>query len=134
MKKHIGILELFLSRGWDINTDINDMVPSALVSLQYYMYTFEDVGLPKWFLSHDANTNKRCLIRNCTPPSYAVGDGLFDVIKILFENGGRVNMGSFCITPRCEPKMATTKCYNTFTIKIPIIISCMSTNCLTREL
>ncbi|KAJ5952178.1 uncharacterized protein N7479_010591 [Penicillium vulpinum] len=87
VKKHISILELFLSRGWDINADMNDMTPSALV------YTFEDVGLLKWFLSHGANPNKRCRIRNCTPLSYAVRDGPFNAIKILLQNGGQVQDG-----------------------------------------
>ncbi|KAL6230756.1 hypothetical protein BDW75DRAFT_221839, partial [Aspergillus navahoensis] len=86
-KKHYGILELLLSRGYDINTDVNDTVPSTLV------YTFEDVDLLSWFLRHGADPNKRCRIRDCTPLSYAVRDGSFDIIKFLFENGGEVQHG-----------------------------------------
>ncbi|KAG0157525.1 hypothetical protein PDIDSM_4710 [Penicillium digitatum] len=85
MNKHNGILELFLSRSWEINADMSDTVPSA--------YTFEDVGLLKWFLNHGADPKKRCRIRNCTSLSYAVRDGPFNAIKILFESGGQVQDG-----------------------------------------
>ncbi|KAJ5492260.1 hypothetical protein N7453_010357 [Penicillium expansum] len=87
VNKYIDIVELFLSRGWDINTDMSNTAPSALV------YTFEDVGLLKWFLSHGADPNKRCRVRNCTSLSYAVRDGPFNAIKLLFENGGQVQDG-----------------------------------------
>ena len=51
------------------------------------------MGLLKWFLSHGASPNKRCRVRNCTPLSYAVRDGPFNAIKLLFENGGQVQDG-----------------------------------------
>ncbi|RHZ74299.1 hypothetical protein CDV55_109075 [Aspergillus turcosus] len=85
--KRYDVLELFLSHGWDINTDVNDIVPSTLV------YTFEDSNLLDWFLNHGADPNKRCRNRDCTPLSYAVRDAPFDVIKILFEKGGQLQHG-----------------------------------------
>ncbi|KAJ0413398.1 ankyrin repeat-containing domain protein [Aspergillus carlsbadensis] len=69
--KHYDILELLLLRGWNINTDIN-----------------HNRDLTNWFLNRGADPNKRCLIRDCTPLSYAVLNGSFDVIKLLFEKGG----------------------------------------------
>ncbi|PWY71114.1 ankyrin [Aspergillus sclerotioniger CBS 115572] len=81
------MLKLFLDRGWDINTDVSNIIPSALV------YTFEDMKLLKWFLSHGANPNKSCRIRDCTPLSFAVRDASLDIVKCLFEHGGQVQHG-----------------------------------------
>ncbi|KAB8221227.1 hypothetical protein BDV33DRAFT_190618 [Aspergillus novoparasiticus] len=72
-KKDYVTLKLFLSHGWDINTDIDSLVPSALV------YAFEDVELLDWFLDHGADPNKE------SPP--------FNIIKYLFENGGQLKRG-----------------------------------------
>ncbi|KAL4779078.1 ankyrin [Aspergillus varians] len=85
--KDYDILELYLSRGLDINADLNDTIPSALV------YTFEDTPLLTWFLAHGADPNKKCRLRNCTPLSYAVRDGPFESVKLLFERGGQAQMG-----------------------------------------
>ncbi|PYH46585.1 ankyrin repeat domain-containing protein, partial [Aspergillus saccharolyticus JOP 1030-1] len=80
-------LQCLVSRGWDINTDVNDSVPSALV------YTFEDKKLLEWFMKHGADPNKRCRIRDCTPLSYAVRDAPFEIIKLLFNKGGQIYHG-----------------------------------------
>ncbi|RDW90489.1 ankyrin repeat domain-containing protein [Aspergillus mulundensis] len=85
--KHYGMLEMLLSKGYDINSPINDKLPSALV------HTFEDVELVEWFLRHGADPNKQSRLRNSTPLSFAVEGGLFDIIKLLFENGGEVQRG-----------------------------------------
>ncbi|KAF7623202.1 ankyrin repeat-containing domain protein [Aspergillus flavus] len=86
-KKDYATLKLFLSHGWDINTDIDSLVPSALV------YAFEDVELLDWFLDHGADPNKESRIRDCTPLSYAVMEAPFNIVKYLFENGGQLKRG-----------------------------------------
>ncbi|KAL2846148.1 ankyrin repeat-containing domain protein [Aspergillus pseudoustus] len=87
IKKDYDILKLLLSKGFNINTDINDSVPSALV------YAIKDRVLASWFLDHGADPNKRCRLRHCTPLSYAVREGSFDVIRLLFEGGGEIQQG-----------------------------------------
>lgn len=59
----------------------------------YPRYALDDTTLLEWFLKHDANPNKRCCIRDCTPLSFAVWKGPFEAIKILFENGGSSAQG-----------------------------------------
>ncbi|GAB1194167.1 hypothetical protein APSETT444_003408 [Aspergillus pseudonomiae] len=82
-----AILELFVSHGWDINTDVNDFIPSALV------YTFEDKKLLEWFLNHSADPNKTCRIRDCTPLSYAVKDAPHEIIQLSLSKGGQIHHG-----------------------------------------
>ncbi|KAK2768255.1 hypothetical protein FQN54_000107 [Arachnomyces sp. PD_36] len=85
--KHYGILETFISRGWDINTDVSGSIPSVL------FYAFEDMKLLKWLLDHGADPNKRCRQRDCTSLSLAVREGPLDAIRLLLQNGGSVQHG-----------------------------------------
>ncbi|GAD99606.1 conserved hypothetical protein [Paecilomyces variotii No. 5] len=81
------VLELFLNRGWDINTEVDRRRPSALV------YAFHDMTLLTWLLDHGADPNKRCQMRDCTPLSYAVVDAPFGTIQLLFKYGGSADRG-----------------------------------------
>ncbi|KAJ9258348.1 hypothetical protein DTO271D3_4754 [Paecilomyces variotii] len=81
------VLKLFLDRGWDINTDVDRLTPSAL------MYTFHDMTLLTWFLDHGADPNKRCQMRDCTPLSYAIVEAPFGIIELLFRYGGSIDRG-----------------------------------------
>lgn len=56
-------------------------------------YAMDDRDLTKWFLDHGADPNKRCRLRDCTPLSYAVHNAPFDIIMLLFEEGGEIHQG-----------------------------------------
>jgi ankyrin repeat protein len=56
-------------------------------------YAIKDRDLTKWFLDHGADPNKRCRLRDCTPLSYAVREAPFDIVKLLFEEGGEIHQG-----------------------------------------
>ncbi|PWY83897.1 putative ankyrin repeat-containing protein [Aspergillus sclerotioniger CBS 115572] len=79
----VKVLKLFIDRGWNINTDVDTLTP----------YTFDDITLLRWFLDNDADPNKRCQIRDCTPLSYAVAQAPFEAIDMLFTYGGSVDQG-----------------------------------------
>ncbi|GAB1200353.1 hypothetical protein APSETT444_009723 [Aspergillus pseudonomiae] len=85
--KRYDVLELYIDRGWDINTDVSTLIPSAVV------YTFDDMEHLEWFLKHGADLNKRCHIRDFTPLSHAVLEGTLETIEILFRNGGSAAHG-----------------------------------------
>ncbi|KAE8152351.1 ankyrin repeat-containing domain protein [Aspergillus avenaceus] len=85
--KNLAILETILSSGWDINTEVNGYIPSALA------HTFDDEELLNWFLTHGANPNKSCRIRDCTPLSYAVKEASFGIIQRLVQYGGQSTQG-----------------------------------------
>ncbi|KAE8145094.1 ankyrin repeat-containing domain protein [Aspergillus avenaceus] len=86
MRRH-DVLRLFLDRGWDINADVDSLIPSAVV------YTFNDTTLLEWSLKHGADSNKCSRIRDCTPLSYAVLEGPFEAIEILLRSGGSATQG-----------------------------------------
>jgi ankyrin repeat protein len=51
-----------------------------------------DKELTKWFLAHGANPNEGCML-DVTPLSYAVEFATFEVIKLLFNQGGSIERG-----------------------------------------
>lgn len=52
----------------------------------------DDEHLTRWLLSHGANPNAGCAL-DLTPLSIAVEHATFDVINLLFENGGSIRYG-----------------------------------------
>ncbi|TKA48780.1 hypothetical protein B0A55_13069 [Friedmanniomyces simplex] len=86
LKRNIGVLELLLDHGWDINVQLEWASPPPLA------LAIEESHLTAWFLSHGADPNARCLL-DLTPLSAAVQYAPLPVIKSLFVYGGSINSG-----------------------------------------
>lgn len=63
------------------------------VHLTKRSYTFSDEALMRWFLDHDADPNASCILRDCTPLSFAVRYAPFSAILALFNRGGTIQRG-----------------------------------------
>ncbi|EME45879.1 hypothetical protein DOTSEDRAFT_126046 [Dothistroma septosporum NZE10] len=80
------ILEILLTYGWDINSQLGPAYPSAMAMV------VPDYDLTLWFLEHGADPNTVCDL-DLTPLSVAVQGAPIDVIRLLFSRGGSVSFG-----------------------------------------
>lgn len=81
-----SLLPVFLDNGWNINEPRTATMPPFLAVVLH------DRKLTEWFLSHGADPNAQCYL-DITPLSYAVQSAPFDIIELLFENGGSIEKG-----------------------------------------
>ncbi|KAI4147096.1 MAG: hypothetical protein LQ341_001878 [Variospora aurantia] len=79
-------LQLYLDRGFDINTYMSRMDPPAL------SLAVNDRKLTTWFLSHGADPNATCGL-DVTPLSIAFREAPLDIINLLFDHGGSIEHG-----------------------------------------
>ncbi|KAI4282820.1 MAG: hypothetical protein L6R35_005305 [Caloplaca aegaea] len=79
-------LQLYLDRGFDINTHMSRIDPPAL------SLAVNDRKLTSWFLSHSADPNASCGL-DITPLSIAVREAPLDIINLLFDHGGSIEHG-----------------------------------------
>ncbi|RAQ51576.1 hypothetical protein AFGD_012412 [Aspergillus flavus] len=77
-KKDYATLKLFLSHGWDINTDIDSLVPSALV------WSF---STGSWTMAR-TRTKKVVFVTVHRSPTLS-----FNIVKYRFENGSQLKRG-----------------------------------------
>ena len=80
-KKYYAFLQLALDHGFDINKPQGDYDAAPLAD------TFDDIALTQWFLDHGADPNAQTRL-GITPISKALISASFDIISLLFDQGG----------------------------------------------
>ncbi|RMZ86860.1 hypothetical protein DV736_g5911, partial [Chaetothyriales sp. CBS 134916] len=86
-KKSYALMEMLLTHGWDINTQLGPDEPAAITM------AFDDRRMIEWFLSHGADPNAECEF-GLTPLSVAVEVAPFDIVQLLVDHGGSVKRGT----------------------------------------
>lgn len=121
VNKYIDIVEQFLSRGWGIHTDMSNTAPSALGKYQIFIIPNREaysivLGIPlkMWDFPSGFSATARTQTKGAvfgTARHYPTRSGMVLLMPSSFflKMEVKSKMGSFCITPRCEPKMTTTK-------------------------